>query len=58
MTIELFGYEIDLEIIILIGIIYLIMVVHTIFSVVNVEGMSEFIQEGFQAVKEELKAKK
>ena len=57
MTIELFGYKVDLEIIILIGIIYLIMVVHTLFSVVNVEGMGEFIQEGFQAVKEELKVK-
>jgi hypothetical protein len=54
MTVELFGYKIDLEIIILIGIIYLIMVVHTLFSVVKVEGMDKFIQEGFEAIKEEL----
>lgn len=58
MTVELFGYKIDLEIIILIGIIYLIMTVHTLSSVVRVEGMDEFIQEGFQAIKDELKAKK
>ena len=55
MTVEVFGYKIDLEIIILIGIIYLIMTVHTLSSVVNVEGMNEFIQEGFEAIKEELK---
>lgn len=55
MTIEIFGYKIDLEIIILIGIIYLIMTIHTLSSVVRVEGMDEFIQEGFEAIKEELK---
>jgi len=55
MTIDIFGYKIDLEILILIGIVYLIMVVHTLFSVTNVEGVNAFIREGFQAISEDLK---
>jgi hypothetical protein len=55
MTIDILGYKIDLEILILIGIIYLIMVAHTLFSVTKVEGVNEFILEGFQAVTQDLK---
>lgn len=55
MTIDIFGYKIHLEILILIGIIYLIMVTHTLFSVTKVEGVNEFIREGFEAITEDLK---
>jgi len=55
MTVEILGYNINLEILILIGIIYLIMAVHTLSSVVRVEGMDEFIKEGFESIKEEFK---
>jgi len=50
MNINILGYEIDLEILILIGIIYLIMVVHTLISVTKVEGVNEIIKEGFEAI--------
>jgi hypothetical protein len=55
MTIDILGYKINLEILILIGIICLIMVTHTLFSVTKVEGVNEFIKEGFEAIKEDLK---
>jgi hypothetical protein len=55
MTIDILGYKIDLEILILIGIIYLIMVVHTLFSVTKVEGVNEFIKEGFEAIADDFK---
>jgi hypothetical protein len=55
MNVDIFGYKIDLEIIILIGIVYLIMMIHTLFSVIKVEGVEEFIQEGFKAIKQDLK---
>ena len=54
MTIDILGYKVDLEILILIGIIYLIMATHTLFSVTKVEGFSELIKEGFEAVAEDL----
>ena len=50
MNINILGYEIDLEILILIGIIYLIMIVHTLISVTKVEGVNEIIKEGFEAI--------
>ncbi len=50
MNINILGYNIDLEILILIGIIYLIMVVHTLISVTKVEGVNEIIKEGFEAL--------
>ena len=50
MNIDILGYNIDLEILILIGIIYLIMVVHTLISVTQVEGVNEIIKEGFEAL--------
>jgi len=50
MNIDILGYNIDLEILILIGIIYLIMVVHTLISVTKVEGVNEIIKEGFEAL--------
>jgi len=50
MNINILGYEIDLEILILIGIIYLIMIVHTLISVTSVEGVNEIIKEGFEAL--------
>ncbi len=55
MTIDILGYKIDLEILILMGIIYLIMVAHTLFSVTKVEGVNEFIKEGFEAISDDLK---
>ena len=58
MTIDILGYKVDLEILILIGIIYLIMVSHTLFSVTKVEGVNEFIKEGFEAVRDDLKRQK
>lgn len=51
MDISLFGYKINLEILILIGIAYLIMVVNTISSTCNVsgivEGLTKKTMEGF-----------
>jgi len=51
MDISLFGYKINLEILILIGIVYLIMVVNTISSTCNVhgivEGLTKKTKEGF-----------
>ena len=51
MDISLFGYKINLEILILIGIAYLIMVVNTISSTCNVsgivEGLTKRTREGF-----------
>ena len=51
MDISLFGYKINLEILILIGIAYLIMVVNTISSTCNVsgivEGLTKKTREGF-----------
>jgi len=58
MTVDILGYKIDLEILILMGIIYLIMVAHTLFSVTKVEGVNEFIKEGFEAIKDDLKKQK
>jgi hypothetical protein len=55
MTIDILGFKVDLEILILIGIMYLIMVTHTVFSVTKVEGVNEFIKEGFEAISEDLK---
>ena len=54
MTVDILGYKLDLEILILIGIIYLIMVVHTLCSVTRVEGVEEFVKEGFEAIKNSL----
>jgi hypothetical protein len=54
MNINILGYEINLEIIILMCLIYLIIVIHTLISVIHVEGVSEFITEGFEALKSEL----
>lgn len=50
MTVDILGYDIDLEILILIGVIYLIMVTHTIMSVMKVDGVNEFVKEGFEAL--------
>lgn len=55
MTIDILGYKIDLEILILIGVIYLIMVAHTLFGVTKVEGFNEFVKEGFEAITEDIK---
>lgn len=54
MTVDIFGYDIDLEILILIGVIYLIMVSHTIMSVINVDGVNKFVKEGFESLLNEL----
>jgi len=50
MTVDIFGYKLDLEILILIGIVYLIMVVHILISVTNVKNVNKFIKEGFAAI--------
>jgi hypothetical protein len=55
MTVDIFGYDIDLEILILIGVIYLIMITHTLISVAKVDGVNEFIKEGFEALSQDLK---
>ena len=54
MTVNILGYEINLEIIILMCLIYLIIVIHTMISVVHVEGVDEFIKEGFEALATEI----
>ena len=41
MDISIFGYKIDLEVLILIGIIYLVLVAHTICGTCNVGGLVE-----------------
>jgi hypothetical protein len=51
MNIDILGYKFDLEILILIGVVYLILVVNTVCSVSKFEGVNEFITEGFQAIK-------
>ena len=38
MNLELFGFKLSLEIIILIGIIYLVMIVNTLYGCCNMEG--------------------
>jgi hypothetical protein len=55
MTVNILGYQIDLEIIILMCLIYLIIIIHTLISVIHVEGVDEFIKEGFEALKNDLK---
>lgn len=52
MTLDILGYKVNLEILILIGIIYLIMIVHVLYSTIKVEGVDKFIKEGFQAIKD------
>jgi len=55
MTVDIFGYDIDLEILILIGVLYLIMIIHTFISVAQVDGVNDFVKEGFEALSQELK---
>lgn len=50
MNINILGYIIDIKILIMIGIVYLIICVHTLCSTIKVEGMNEFIKEGFEAI--------
>lgn len=55
MTVDIFGYDIDLEILILIGVMYLIIIIHTFISVAQLNGVNEFVKEGFEALSEDLK---
>ena len=55
MTVDIFGYDIDLEILILIGVMYLIIIIHTFISVAQLKGVNEFVKEGFEALSEDLK---
>ena len=52
MKINILGYTFHLEILILIVIIYLIMVIHIIYSTIRVKNIDEFIKEGFGVIKE------
>ena len=45
MEISIFGYKINLEILILIGVIYLIMVGHTIGGCCNFHGIMEGLED-------------
>lgn len=55
MTVDIFGYKIDLEILILICVMYLIIVSHTLFSVTKVEGLNDFIQQVFEDITKDIK---
>jgi hypothetical protein len=55
MTVDIFGYDIDLEILILIGVMYLIIIIHTFISVAQLNGVNEFVKEGFEALSQDLK---
>lgn len=46
-TVSLFGFKINLEILILIGVLYLILVGHTVCGCCNMHGMSSMFKEGF-----------
>jgi hypothetical protein len=46
MDISIFGYKLNLEVLILIGIIYLILVVHTVCGTCNVGGIMESMKSG------------
>ena len=41
MDLSLFGFKLNLEVLILIGIVYLILVVNTLTSCCNITGMTE-----------------
>lgn len=51
MTVDLFGYKLEVEILILIAVIYLIMMFHIFLSVTKVNGVEEFVKEGFESLK-------
>ena len=46
-TISLFGIKVNLEILILIGVLYLILVGHTVCGCCNMRGMGNMLKEGF-----------
>lgn len=50
MPLNIFGYKIDLEILIFIAVLYLILLVHTLIGVVRVEGVDQFLKEGFDTL--------
>lgn len=45
--VSLFGFKINLEILILIGVLYLILVGHTVCGCCNMNGMTSMFKEGF-----------
>ncbi|MFY7728234.1 MAG: hypothetical protein ACOVRN_01820 [Flavobacterium sp.] len=55
MTIELFGYKLEVELLIFIAVLYLIMLIHILFSVIKVDGVGELAKEGYQSLKESLR---
>lgn len=46
MDLSLFGFKVNLEVLILIGIVYLILVVNTLTSCCNVSGITEGFASG------------
>lgn len=54
MVVDLFGYKIDLEIIILICLIILIIGVNIIISVLNFQRAGYLLKEGFNVLKNEI----
>ena len=46
MELEVFGFKLNLEVLILIGLVYLIMVVNTLTSCCNVTGITEGFASG------------
>ena len=53
MKLPIFGYLIDLEIIILICLLYLIVMINLVYSCVKVNGVKEFVMEGFEMIKKQ-----
>ena len=53
MDIEIFGYKLNLEILILMGVVYLILVVHTLFGCCNMKRVKEGLEDMISAEPEE-----
>jgi hypothetical protein len=56
MDIEIFGYKLNLEILILMGVVYLILVVHTLFGCCNMKRVKEGLEDMVSSEKEEEEA--
>jgi hypothetical protein len=53
MDIEIFGYKLNLEILILMGVVYLILVVHTLFGCCNMKRVKEGLKDMVSSEAEE-----
>lgn len=52
MQVDILGYKIELQILILICLLYIIILLNLIYSCIKVKGMNILLQEGFKSVKE------